>query len=156
VAHGRSRTKSGEDSKKWKARYQLNEPAAWRDEPHLGRGEVVSSSSFGRWLPNMRMQRTRRLASLGRSLRSLGSPLMRRPLGSPTYLEQDPRRSKASSMVFESGRPGIGGRSVPRSRWWAEIRHPQSRALAAGLASGKRQRSCGPLAAASAGEYAAA
>src|SRR5262245_45968992 len=29
----------------------------------------------------MRMQRTRRLASLGRSLRSLGSPLMRRPLG---------------------------------------------------------------------------
>jgi len=32
-------------------------------------------------LPNMRMQRTRRLASLGRSLRSLGSPLMRKPLG---------------------------------------------------------------------------
>jgi hypothetical protein len=29
----------------------------------------------------MRMQRTRRLASLGRSLRSLGSPLMRKPLG---------------------------------------------------------------------------
>jgi hypothetical protein len=33
------------------------------------------------WLPNMRMQRTRRLASLGRSLRSLGSPLTRKPLG---------------------------------------------------------------------------
>jgi len=31
--------------------------------------------------PNMRVQRTRRLASLGRSLRSLGSPLTRRLLG---------------------------------------------------------------------------
>jgi len=33
------------------------------------------------WLPDMRVQRTRRLASLGCSLRSLGPPLTRWPLG---------------------------------------------------------------------------
>ena len=32
-------------------------------------------------VPNMAFQRTRRLASLGRSLRSLGSPLNAYPLG---------------------------------------------------------------------------
>jgi hypothetical protein len=33
--------------------------------------------------PNMAFQRTRRLASLGRSLCSLGSPLNAQPLGGP-------------------------------------------------------------------------
>jgi hypothetical protein len=37
----------------------------------------------------MRVQRTRRLASLGRSLRSLCSPLTRRPLGSFRIGERD-------------------------------------------------------------------
>jgi hypothetical protein len=38
--------------------------------------------AFEPWLPNMRMQRTRRPRfRSGRSLRSLGSPLMRKPLG---------------------------------------------------------------------------
>ena len=48
----------------------------------------VGSHAFGPWLPNMRMQRTRRPRfRSGRSLRSLGSPLMRRPLGSRRIYE---------------------------------------------------------------------
>ena len=43
----------------------------------------LSSSSVAAPSPNMAYQRTRRLASLGRSLRSLGSPLNAYPLGGP-------------------------------------------------------------------------
>jgi hypothetical protein len=44
-------------------------------------GSAVEFACFDDMPPNMRVQRTRRLASLGRSLRSLGSPLTRKPLG---------------------------------------------------------------------------